>query len=116
MRSWARSVALRCLSSTISSTFSRTARCAYTGWVPMGIAIAPHPDCRRIEVNPALAEMLQIPAGSNASLNQPNGERPGYRILQDGRVVGWPFEQAARDGVTVERAEYDILRGDGSVR
>src|SRR5437588_5460718 len=83
---------------------------------PMGIAIAPDPDCRRIEVNPALAEMLQIPAGSNASLNQPNGERPGYRILQDGRLVDWPFDQAARDGVTVERAEYDILRGDGSVR
>src|SRR5205823_8736602 len=45
-----------------------------------------------------------------------NGERPGYRILQNGREVGWPFEQAARDVATVERAEYDILRADGSVR
>ncbi len=86
---------------------------------PMGIAIAADPACRRIEVNPALAEILQVPAGENASLSAPSGEIPSYRVLRDGCEVApadLPLQRAAREGRAVEHAEYDVLRPDGTVR
>ncbi len=84
---------------------------------PMGIAVASDPECRRIDVNPAMARMLGVDPRKNASLSSPLDERPGYRMFQDGREVAaedLPLHVAAHTKVNAPGAEYEVVRADGS--
>jgi signal transduction histidine kinase len=84
--------------------------------IPIGIAIADDPDCGHVRVNPAMARILRIPPGSNASLNVGAGERPAYRIRHNGAempVEELPLRQATR-GAEIRDVEFDVVHPDGT--
>jgi PAS domain S-box-containing protein len=84
--------------------------------VPVGIAIAHDPECRRITHNPYLSEVLGVPVWSNASLTAPLDELPNFRVYRNGKEVpgdDLPMQVAARTGVDVHDAEFDVVRSDG---
>jgi signal transduction histidine kinase/DNA-binding response OmpR family regulator/HPt (histidine-containing phosphotransfer) domain-containing protein len=86
--------------------------------VPVGIAIAHDPECRRITHNPYLSEVLDVPVWSNASLTAPANELPDFRVLWNAKELP-PDElpmQRACTGVDVRDFEMDVLRGDGATR
>jgi signal transduction histidine kinase len=87
--------------------------------LPVGIAVAEDPECRRIWTNRSLATMLALPAGQNASHSPPGGEAPApYKMLQNGSEVppeDLPMQLAARTGAPVENYYLDIVRSDGAV-
>jgi PAS domain S-box-containing protein len=81
--------------------------------VPVGVAIALDPACRRISLNSYMGELLGVPVGANASLSAPPGERPtSYTLFQAGKEVP-PAElpmQTACTGVEVRDCEIDLVR------
>jgi PAS domain S-box-containing protein len=84
--------------------------------VPVGICIAPDPECRRIAHNPYMSEALGVPVWKNASLSAPADERPdNFRVYRDGKEV--PPDQlpmrVACTGVEVRDDEIDVVRSDG---
>lgn len=85
--------------------------------LPIGVAIAHDPDCRRITLNPFNSEMLGLPAGANASLSAPADERPTtYAMYRDGKELTpdeLPMQLAAR-GVEVRDFEIDLVRAGRS--
>jgi signal transduction histidine kinase len=84
--------------------------------LPVGIAIAQDPRCRRIRVNPAFARLLRLSPGANASLSAPKEERPPYRVFRNGKPLPaeeMPVQVAAGHGVEVREAEIDIVHPDG---
>jgi PAS domain S-box-containing protein len=84
--------------------------------VPVGIAIAHDPKCRRITHNPYLSEVLGVPVWSNASLTAPPDELPDFRVYRDGKELPpeqLPMQVAARTGVEVRESEFDVVRSDG---
>ena len=85
--------------------------------VPLGIAIARDPECRRIDANPANARMLGIPAGANASLSTGEHETQAtFRTFHDGRELPadeLPMQVAAARGLEVRDMYLDIVRADG---
>jgi PAS domain S-box-containing protein len=85
--------------------------------LPMGIAIAHDPECRRITHNPYLSDLLGVPDWTNASFTAPPGERPeNFRVYRDGKEVA-PDQlpnQLACTGVEVRDFEMDIVRTDGA--
>jgi signal transduction histidine kinase len=86
--------------------------------IPIGIAITQDTDCRSIRVNPALATILEIPPGANASLSAPAEERPVFKVSRNGRELAvWelPMRRAATQGVAVQNEEFDIVHPDGGV-
>ena len=87
--------------------------------IPVGIGIAEDPACRQIRANPALAEMLRIPAAANASLTAPEAERPaGFKVYQDGRELRpeeLPMQLAAAQGVEFRGIELDMVFPDRTV-
>jgi PAS domain S-box-containing protein len=88
--------------------------------VPVGIAIAHDPECRRIAHNPYLSEVLGVPVWSNASLTAPSDERPdSFRVCQDSKELPadqLPMQVAACTGVEVRDYEMDVVRSDGVTR
>ncbi|MCO6431357.1 MAG: PAS domain S-box protein [Deltaproteobacteria bacterium] len=87
--------------------------------IPVGIGIASDPECRRIQVNAAFSEMLQIPSDSNASKSAPPEESPTtFRCLfDDGSEVPshqLPMQRAAGEGVSIKDWELVLEREDGS--
>ncbi|HLK57532.1 MAG TPA: PAS domain S-box protein [Chthonomonadaceae bacterium] len=87
--------------------------------LPVGIGIAEDPACQRIRINPAFAQMLNLPEGANASLTAPDEERPStFRVLSHGIEVDpnrLPMQTAAREGIEVRDFELDIVHDDGAV-
>jgi signal transduction histidine kinase len=84
--------------------------------IPVGIAIAQDPQCRRIRVNPSFARLLRLPPGANASLTAPDAEKPPYRVFRGGKPLpdtDLPMQSAAARGVEVRDAEIDIVHPDG---
>jgi signal transduction histidine kinase/ActR/RegA family two-component response regulator len=84
--------------------------------LPIGLAIADDVRCRYIRVNAALARLLDLPHGANASLDGPAGERPAYRVLRSGREIPvdeLPLHRAAREGVPITDFDCEIVRADG---
>jgi diguanylate cyclase (GGDEF)-like protein len=81
--------------------------------LPIGIAIARDPECRRIEANPALARVMGIAPEANASLTAPDGQAPAVEYWVDGRRVPpeeLPMQRAAREGVATSGVEMDVVR------
>jgi two-component system sensor kinase FixL len=84
--------------------------------IPIGIGLAQDPRCARIRVNAALARLLGLPPGANASLSVPPAERPAYRALRNGRELDpaeLPMQHAAAKGVEVREVELEIARAGG---
>lgn len=84
--------------------------------IPVGIGIASDPGSESVHVNPAFAQLLGIPAESNASLSNPNGARLPFRILHNGEEVAahnLPLQRAANTGMAVQPIENEVVREDG---
>ncbi len=85
--------------------------------VPVGIGIARDARASHVTINRALAEMLRMPMGANASLSAPDGERPHhFRVLRDGVELSpdeLPLQMAARTGRPVVNAEVDVVFTNG---
>lgn len=85
--------------------------------LPVGVFIARDPACRSITANPAGAALLRIADDENASKSGPGAARLPFRVLRNGREVDadeLPMQQAARTGVAIANAEYDIEFSDGT--
>lgn len=80
--------------------------------IPIGVAIAHDPECRRITHNPYLSELLNVPAWENASLTAPENERPtNFTNLRDGKEIPsseLPM-QVACTGTEVRDVELDLV-------
>jgi signal transduction histidine kinase/CheY-like chemotaxis protein len=86
---------------------------------PIPIFITRDADARRIEGNPAAAELVGISPGGNASLSAPPAERARFVPMRDGVPIPldeMPMQAAARFGREIRDFEYDIVRPDGQVR
>lgn len=80
--------------------------------LPIGVAIAHDPLCRRIIHNPYMSELLNVPAWANASLTAPQPERPtNFTNYRDGKEVPTselPM-QLACTGAEVRDLELDLV-------
>jgi PAS domain S-box-containing protein len=80
--------------------------------LPIGVAIAHDPQCRRITHNPYMSELLNVPAWANASLTAPEDERPttftNYRNGIEVPTSELPM-QVACTGVEVRDLELDLV-------
>jgi signal transduction histidine kinase/DNA-binding response OmpR family regulator len=80
--------------------------------LPIGVAIAHDPQCRRITHNPYMSEILSVPAWANASLTAPEIERPNtftnYRNGIEVPTSELPM-QLASTGVEVRDLELDLV-------
>ncbi|MEP0909183.1 PAS domain S-box protein [Leptolyngbya subtilissima ST-M1] len=86
--------------------------------MPMGIAIATDPTCAQMHNNAYLRQLLGVSPDSNISKSAPASEQPSYRVLQNGQEIPaaeLPMQVAARLGVEVRDAEFDILLPNGKV-
>ncbi|MFQ4146158.1 PAS domain S-box protein [Chlorogloeopsis sp. ULAP02] len=86
--------------------------------LPIGVAIAEDPQCRRIYFNPYLSELIRVPVGQNASQSAPPPERPVYRLCKDGveiPVEDLPMQYAARHNIEIRDEVLDIVHPDGTV-
>lgn len=84
--------------------------------IPIGIAIGRDAECRRIHVNPSLAQMLRLSADANASLGADAAERPSFRAYRNGKELtasDLPMQHAAMRGVEVRDVELDIVHPGG---
>lgn len=85
---------------------------------PIGIAVAHDPECQLITINPAGAAMLGTQDEENVSLSRQDAVLP-FRVYQQGREVPpeeLPMQYAATHNVSIQRAEYDIVWANGTVR
>lgn len=85
--------------------------------IPIGIAIADDPECRRIWCNPALYRLLRLAPGSNASLSAIGEEKPGIRVFENGRELApeeLPMQVAVATSSEVRGVRHDVLLEDGS--
>jgi signal transduction histidine kinase len=86
--------------------------------LPLGIALAEDPACKRISANPYLNQLLGIPQGANAALQAIPGHTACYADHQDGRELPpeeLPMQIACR-GKEVRELELDLVRAGQSTR
>jgi PAS domain S-box-containing protein len=85
--------------------------------IPIGIAVAADAECRNIEVNPTLADMLGMPRAAGVSKVDADAARSPYRLFREGRELRpdeLPMQVAAATGRKILGEEERILRADGS--
>ncbi|GAX40981.1 PAS/PAC sensor hybrid histidine kinase [Tolypothrix sp. NIES-4075] len=86
--------------------------------IPIAIGISLDSKSHEIKVNPAYAQILNIPENANASITPPeNAPLSPYKIYRHGQEVSdneLPL-QIASSGIEVRDAEIDIVRADGAV-
>ena len=79
---------------------------------PMGLSIADDVKCYHIRGNPAIEQMLGVPAGSD--LSKSNSPMASVRVMQDGiemAIEDLPMQRAAQ-GELVTNQIMDIIRPD----
>ncbi len=87
--------------------------------VPVPIRIAYDTACGRMTGNRAEYIQSRVPPGNNCSLSAPPGERPKYRLMEDGVWVAadaLPMQQAAVTGKPVYGRALTIVYEDGTKR
>ncbi|MBW4610527.1 MAG: PAS domain S-box protein [Hassallia sp. WJT32-NPBG1] len=87
--------------------------------IPIAIGISVDSESHNITVNPAYAQILNIPKYANASITPPeNTSLPAYKIYRHGQQLSHnelPLQIASTRGTEVRDAEIDIVRADGAV-
>jgi len=85
--------------------------------LPIGIAIAEDPKCKRIKANPAFAKLLNVPPDVNISKSAPPEEKvTSFKVYREGRELSTDelvMQYAATHGVSLRGVEVDIVREDG---
>lgn len=87
--------------------------------IPVGVAIATDATCTNMQNNAYLRQLLGVAPDRNISKSAPKEEQPSYRVFRDGQEIpatDLPMQTAAKLGVDVRDAEFDILLPDGTVR
>ncbi len=86
--------------------------------IPISIAIATNPQCDRIQINPAFAQILGISPDQNASSTPPeNAPPPPFKVYHHGEELPGeelPLQYATIHGAEVRDAEIDVVRDDGT--
>jgi PAS domain S-box-containing protein len=85
--------------------------------LPVGVGVAEDPACRVVRTNVALANMLRLPAGRNASLTATDQRPDNFRVLHQNQPVAptdLPMQVAARENRSVRDFEETIEYSDGS--
>ncbi|HEY9618309.1 MAG TPA: PAS domain-containing protein [Microcoleaceae cyanobacterium] len=86
--------------------------------IPIGIGIADDPACCQIRVNPAFAQVLNIPTTANASLSAPEPERPSnFKVYQNGQEMAaeeLPLQYAATHGIEIRDVEVEVVWQNGT--
>jgi PAS domain S-box-containing protein len=86
--------------------------------VPVGIAIVDDPACTQLRLNPALARIFGVPAGTIASRTAPPSGTPRpFKLCRDGVEIPGdelPLQTAAATGRPATRQQIDVVRDDGS--
>ena len=85
--------------------------------VPIALGYAEDPQCRHIQANPAMQQVLGVPQGGEVSKSAPPGQAPtSYRIFQNGREMDHkqlPMQVAACEGQVCTGTLFQVLRTDG---
>jgi PAS domain S-box-containing protein len=87
--------------------------------VPVPVRIAHDAACLRMTGNRAAYEQARVPVGRNFSSSAPPGERPRYRLMENGAWVApetLPMQQAAATGKPVYGRELTVVYEDGTKR
>jgi two-component system, cell cycle sensor histidine kinase and response regulator CckA len=85
-------------------------------FIPIGVGIAKDLDCSVIQMNPALAIILNLPPTANASLYGTPGEKQTFKVFRRGVQLEshqLPMQIAARENQPVLDFEMSIVRNDG---
>ncbi len=86
--------------------------------IPIGVGIAEDPQCQKIRINSAFAQMLAIAPTANASLSAPEGERPkNFKVYYNNQELppeDLPLQRAAARGIEVRDFEVDVVWNDGT--
>jgi signal transduction histidine kinase/FixJ family two-component response regulator len=84
--------------------------------IPIGIAIAQDPACTVIRPNAALARLLRLPPGANASPSAVAAQKLPFKACRNGKELSaaeLPVQQAAAEGSVVRDVELDIVHPEG---
>jgi two-component sensor histidine kinase/PAS domain-containing protein len=84
--------------------------------IPIGIAVAEDPECRRVWANPWLSRFLGISPGDNVSSTSWPPDHIPYRLCRDGRELPpaeHPMQYAAAHGEEIRDVEVDVVYQDG---
>jgi PAS domain S-box-containing protein len=86
--------------------------------IPIGVGIAEDPQCEKIRINSAFAQMLAIAPTANASLSAPESDRPtNFQVYQNHRLLApeeLPLQRAAAYGIQIRDFEVDVVWDDGT--
>lgn len=86
--------------------------------LPVGIAIADDPACRKTRINRALAQMLRLEGTAHTSLRDPPFGNLPVKATKDGQELTLnerPMYQAATQAVEVSGVVVDIVGADGAI-
>src|SRR5262245_28420182 len=86
--------------------------------VPVGIAVAEDPQCKKIRTNATAARMLGITPEENASKSQAEPGNLRFKLMRDGRELEpreLPMQIAAAQNIQVRAQEVDMVHEDGRV-
>jgi two-component system, sensor histidine kinase and response regulator len=81
--------------------------------IPVGIAIADDPDCRRVKANPALARMLGASPSQNVLLASPTSGPRDTHCFRGGKqlsIADLPLQQVASTGRSLQDVEIELRR------
>lgn len=85
--------------------------------IPVGVAIAEDPQCRRIRANPSLAKMLNLPMEMNqVVVPEATAELPSYQLFAGDRALSpaeLPMQRAAATQCEVLNFEMDLVTDAG---
>jgi PAS domain S-box-containing protein len=87
--------------------------------VPVCIAVADDPECRRIWSNPYFARLLDVEPSANISMSAPAEELPtSFSVMLNGREVPpeeLPLQLATRTGQEVRNVELNMRLHEGPI-
>lgn len=85
--------------------------------LPVGIVIAHDVTCSRMTMNPAAAQLLDVPLEVNPSKTGTDKQMLDFTCIENGKAIpdhDLPMQIAAKTGKSVLGKELQLIRGDGT--